>query len=170
MLNLIGGLVSGVLGCFFGLRLKKIVLFLAWFIVGIAIASGILDAFHINNTITLVLELLVGVILGVLSMKLQKFSFFIILFVLGFSIVYFSTPHLWYNYLIGFVVGLILGIVATKTYEPMIILSSSFAGAWSISHTITDYFSLTNWFYYVLILIAAFILGCSFQFKNYKHK
>lgn len=170
MVNLILGLVSGSLGCFFGLKLKKIVLFLAWFIVGIALVSGITDAFHINHTITLLLELLVGVVLGVLSMKLQKLSFFIILFILVFSIVYFLTPHIWYNYLIGFVVGLILGVIATKIYEPMIILSSSFAGAWSISHTITEYFSLTNGLYYVLILLCVFVLGCSFQFKNYKYK
>ncbi len=162
------GIIPGVISCFFGLKLQRIVLAITWVIVGFYLMNAILSPMTIDPNFALVLKIGAGLILGAFSMKLQKIGWFILLFVLGFMIVYTTTSPIWYNYLLGIVVGAILGILATFLYEPMIIISSSLVGAYSIVSSIIQYFHIETATYTIVLFIVIALLGLITQFSNFR--
>lgn len=155
------------ISCLFGLKLQKIVLCLAWFVLGFYLAGFIMDCFSLSGILASIVQIIGGFILGMLSLKLQKLSFFIILFILGFLVIYEFTPHIWYNYIIGGVVGLVLGMLAVKLYEPMIIVSTSLTGGYGLAKAIFTFAKLNNIIYLILIFIVFSVLGLMWQFSSY---
>ncbi|MBN2379157.1 TMEM198/TM7SF3 family protein [candidate division WOR-3 bacterium] len=132
-------ILAGVLFCFFGYRIFKVVLGIAGFIFGYYLAANLVSLL----APPLWVVILVGVAGGILLALLSAFIYFLGVFVLGayfgatiafvlaglFGSAFSTSPWMWVMVLILAVAG---GVIAVIFHRFMIILSSSFAGAWSI--------------------------------------
>lgn len=169
-LNMLIEIIPGSISCFFGLKLQKIVLTIAWFVIGFFGLAFFLEYSSINETLQIILELATGIILGIFSLKIQKAAWFILLFVIGFLLIFLTTSDAWYFLVLASIVGLIFGIIAVYLYEPMIIVSTSLVGSYSIVVSITNMFT-QNMAVSIISIIAFIILtlaGLYVQFSNYK--
>ena len=195
-------LAAGLLICFTGRKLFKVVLFttamLAVTIAGMVLAYS---AFLYKSQeqwvgwVTLAVCILIGAGVGFIMLKLLRFGIFLIAgfggFCLGLVIwdafLYFvqSQVVMWIS-LIAF--ALLCGLIALKIEETVLILATSFTGAylmfrgigmvapgWPNSFTLSELMntkaidSIDPYFYAYLAGIVIFtILGCVVQFKQKK--
>ena len=168
LFNFLIGILQGSVTCFFGLKMRKIVLVLSWFIVGYFGLSFFIEHTAMNDTLKFVLQIALGIVFAILSLKLQKIAWFLMVFVIGFFMVFISMPEAWYSLILALVVGLVFGVIAIYLYEPMIVISTALGGAYSIALSIANYFNLNKVLYLVLIFAVLAVAGLSVQLVGLK--
>ncbi len=136
------GILLGVIQCFFGYRVFKVILGILGFIAGGVGAGALGYALSESQVIGLVAGLLGGAIGAALLVALYYVGVFLIGAILGAGIASFlvngagaSSTEL----LILVVVAVVSGIVALVLQKFMIIVSTGFLGAWSVVSGITYY-------------------------------
>ncbi len=168
--NFLLGILPGSVGCFFGLKMRRIVLALAWFVVGYFGLAFFIENSAIADSLKIVLQIGLGLVLAIFSTKLQKASWFILLFVVGFSMILIALPDAWYTTVIAIIVGIIFGAIAVYVYEPMIVISTALMGAYSIAVSISNFFGLNSLIALVIIFIVLAASGIYVQFSSWKSK
>ena len=166
--NFLLGILPGSVTCFFGLKLRRIVLVISWFILGYYGLAFFIEHIDMSDTLKLVLQLLAGVVFAILSLRIQKVAWFLLVFAIGFLVVFMLMPDVWYSIVLAIIIGLIFGIIAFYMYEPMIVISTALGGSYSIALSISDYFGLSKLAYLLLIFALLAIAGLYVQFSCLK--
>ena len=172
-------ILVGLLFCFFGYRVFKVILGIAGFLLGYSLVSNLVALLSVPMWVIV----LSGVVAGLILAFLSAFVFYLGVFVLG---AYFGTTLAWaISALIGttftsspwiwplvFGLAVLFGILAVVFYRFMIIFSSSFAGAWCIVSgllTLVLASGITPFDSYTYVMVAAWvvlgILGMIVQYK-----
>lgn len=170
-------LVLGLFVCLFGYRLKKIVFFIAWFIIGYIITQKLLPT--INTYIPQVsgeafwqgiIPVFGGLLLSILGFSIEKLCVSLLCFFAVISIAFTQFGVSWEVFGIAAVIGVVAGGLAVTMMKPATIIVTAIIGASVAADAFlalaTDIPSAT---YYMPILIGAAIIGSIFQFANVKH-
>jgi hypothetical protein len=133
--NLVGfGILLGVVQCFMGYRIFKIILGLVGFLAGAFLAGSVAYGISQNEWITVI----AGLLGGFLGSWLLVAIFFVGLFLIGalfggmVGIVLMSPIHGRVEIVALIGLAVIGGVVAIVFQKFMIILATSFSGAWAI--------------------------------------
>lgn len=78
---LIAAAVLGLLFCFFGLKLAKVLIVINGALIGLSAGIGIAGAFHAERTVFLIIMLACALVVALLSFILYKFGVFCMVFV-----------------------------------------------------------------------------------------
>lgn len=196
----VAAVVVGLVMCVMGYRLFRYAVFVCGFIIGgILVASIIEWAFASHSwmeTASWIGFFVGGIIVGVAAMVLYSLSIFIagaaggvlLAFALHSSVTYkisSSHPDVVLA-VIAIVFAIICGVVALKLEKPVIIVATSFIGAyaatWGIGYFAGDFpngadlndSTPSAWWGYLACIIVLFVLGMAIQFKktarNIHHK
>jgi hypothetical protein len=136
-LSIVGALLAvaiGVLYCFFGYRLFKIILGIAGFIWGAGLVGGVVFTLTQSTLIAIIAGVLGGVLFAVLAVVLYYIGVFILGAYLGgalgiFIMAFFGLATPVWLLLVLAIAG---GVVAVIFKRFMIIVASAFVGAWAI--------------------------------------
>lgn len=155
--------------CFFGFKVQKLVVTLAWFALGFTVAGAIGGNFLDGNTL-LIVEIVVGIILGSLGYKLEKLA-------LAIAVAYLTYISIG-PYITGFEEGvkliihiggsLLAGILATFFIKPILIGVTSIAGATLIQRYLPVLIPAIPTQVALIIAIVIAVLGLLTQFKTNK--
>ena len=153
--------------CFFGYKVQKFVVILAWFALGFTIAGAIGGNFLDGNTL-LIVQIVVGIILGSMGLKLEKLA-------LAIAIAYLTYISIG-PYITGFEKGLTLiihiggsllaGILATFFIKPILIGVTSIAGATLIKQYLPVIIPSLGSQIVLIIAIVIAVFGLLTQFKT----
>lgn len=155
--------------CFFGFKVQKLVITLAWFGLGFFITGKIGGNFLDGNTL-LITQIVVGIILGSLGYKLEKLALAI---AVGY-LTYISIGP----YITGFEEGIRLiihiggslfaGILATFFIKPILIAITAIAGATLFKENLPIVIpSITSQIAFIASIVVA-VLGLLTQFRTNK--
>ena len=160
-------IIIGLVLCFYGYKIQKLVITLAWFAIGYTIAGYIAGNFIEAQTTLLIIQIVAGVILGSLGFKLEKLALLI------------AVAYLTYNSIGGYITGftgnmklavqlgvsVLVGILSTLFLKPILICITSIAGASLVRDYVPTLVTLQpNIITIGFIVIAAF--GILFQLKT----
>lgn len=164
--------VVGVLVCFFGLKLIKLLGALVGFLLGASLgAVGGLMA-GLTGPVLAGVILGAGIVLGVLSWFLYRVGIFLLVFseILGLGIVLGGTETP-VAAIAAAVIGLILAILAVRFIEPVVIVVTGLAGGFSAGMNVVDLtgVALPGWAGLLAGIVIA-ILGIMVQFMMQSRK
>lgn len=155
--------------CFFGFKVQKLVITLAWFALGFTVAGAIGSNFLDGSTL-LIVEIVVGIILGSLGYKLEKLA-------LAIAVAYLTYISIG-PYITGFEEGvrliihiggsLLAGILATFFIKPILIGVTTIAGATLIKQYLPVVLPVVPPQIALIIAIVIAIFGLLTQFKTTK--
>ncbi len=155
--------------CFFGFKVQKFVITLAWFALGFTLAGAIGGKFLDGNTL-LIVEIVVGIILGSMGYKLEKLALAIAVAYLTYITIgpYITGYEKGVTLIIHVALSLGAGILATFFIKPILIGVTSIAGATLIKQYLPVVIpSLTTQVTLIIAIVIA-VLGLLTQFKSNK--
>lgn len=189
--NIVILILSGVLSCFFGYRIFKVILGFWGFVLGFFITQYLFQQYvGSNDTITLIAGLVGGVVGVFLLTSLYRVGIFALGAVFGYSVVMMLTAagKLTQNPIVAILAAVLGGIIAILMQRSMMILSTAFGGAWLIALGIgklmntdfdlwrlwqrPDLLQMENKIFYILfgIWLLLGIFGTMLQFRLSKGK
>lgn len=178
--------LAGILSCFVGYRLFKIILGVWGFIIGLILTTYLLQTYFNVISMPLLLGGVVGGVLGIiLFVRLFKVGIFGVGAFLGFSLatMIISARGGTADPLVFGLAAILGGIVALMLQRPMIIISTAFSGAWLLVVGLASFleirFNLVQLlknpnvavqqeiysFAWILFWLVLGIAGCVVQFK-----
>ena len=168
-LETIISLIIGLLFCFFGYRIQKVVISLVWFIIGYRLANFIAPNFIGDQTTILIISIVVGLILLSIGYKLEKLAIFITVSYLVYTTI---APYIGLlnqssniSLLIQAGASLIIGALSVIYIKYILIFITSIAGANLITEIIPTFISLNSTIILIIFIVLS-LLGILFQFKN----
>ncbi|MBO7664885.1 hypothetical protein J6S46_03465 [Candidatus Saccharibacteria bacterium] len=172
-------LILGAFVCLFGYKLKKIVFFIAWFLIGYTLMSRFMP--FINQSVPAIAEsslwqfilpIAGGLLLSLLGFSIEKLCVGLLAFftTLAVAVNQFGVS----GEVIGIacILGVILGAVAVNMIKPATIIITAIAGSYVMTDAIIALFpgSLARGSVLALLVLAGIALvGAIFQFSNTKH-
>lgn len=157
----------GLVMCFFGFKVQKLVITLAWFFIGFKLTEMVGGNFLDGNTL-LIAQIVVGIILGSLGYKLEKLA-------LAIAVAYLTYISIG-SYLTGFEEGIRLiihisgslfaGILATFFIKPILIAITAIAGATLLRDNLPIVIPSITAQVSLIISIVIAIFGLLTQFKT----
>ena len=171
-------IVLALIVCFFGYKLKKVALFIIWFIIGYNLGKMIPASAVNNDPLWLtVLPLATGLLASMLSLSIERLCVALLAGTVGFfmtmNLVFGGSYIFMPNVVIAIAVAVVLGCIAAACIKPMTIIITAIGGA---------YYAATNALIAIPTLAAinlpmALILTCVlatlgivFQFSSNKGK
>jgi len=173
-LSIVGALLAvaiGVLYCFFGYRLFKIILGIAGFIWGAGLVGGVVFTLTQSTVIAIIAGVLGGALFAVLAVVLYYIGVFILGAYLGgalsiFIMAFFGLATPVWLLLVLAIAG---GVVAVIFKRFMIIVASAFVGAWAIVFGVSYLIPKSSGGAYLYIAFAAWLaLGITGMVVQYK--
>lgn len=153
--------------CFLGFKVQKLVITLAWFVIGYKLTGTLGGKFLDGNTL-LIAQIVVGIILGSLGYKLEKLA-------LAIAVAYLTYDTIG-PYITGFEEGirliihiggsLLAGILATFFIKPILIGITSVYGATLIRENLPIVIPGITAQIALIIAIVIAVLGLLTQFKT----
>lgn len=159
----------GLIFCFFGFKVQKLVITLAWFAIGFSLA-GLVAGNFLEGNILLIVKIVVGVIIGSLGFKLEKLALAIAVAYLTYITIgpYITGFEKGVTLIIHYGVSIGAGILATFFIKPILIGVTAIAGAALIKQQLPIIIpSLSS----QVVLIASIVIavfGLLTQFKTNK--
>ena len=155
--------------CFFGFKVQKFVITLAWFALGFTVAGAIGANFLEGNTL-LIVKIVAGIILGSMGFKLEKLALAIAVAYLTYITVgpYIKGFEQGVTLIIHVGVSLGAGILATFFIKPILIGVTSIAGATLINQYLPVVIPALAGQIALIIAIVIAVLGLLTQFKTNK--
>ena len=169
-INIIITLIVAVITCLFGFRLNKVLIALAGFVLGMGLCNAVCMPLISNETTVLVLSIVVGLLLSLVAFRLYLVGIFLACFFLVYTAcnIYIEADTV--KQIVGAVAGLFVGVLGVKFTRPIMIISTSFSGAFVIVDTV---FGLINFNIPIMSLIIGIIIGvisASYQFRTNPEK
>ncbi len=160
-------ILIGLVLCFSGYKIQKLVITLAWFLIGATLTKYVGSYFIANNNLLLLIQIIVGIILGSVGFKLEKLALFIAVSYLVFITIgpYITGMEEGVNFIIQGGIALLIGALSTFFIKPILIVVSSLAGANIIKSSLPLLINLSSNILTIIIIVIAF-LGILVQFKN----
>ena len=169
-------LILGIFVCLFGYRLKKLVIFLAFFLIGYSIMQRIMPVLNANlpaiaesSLWQTILPICGGLLLSLLGFSIEKLCVALLVCFATIAIGINQFGLTWEVVIISAVIGTILGAIAVRMIKPATIIATAIAGALVVVDAIFALSSNLSHDYYTLILIGVAAVGAIFQFTNTKH-
>lgn len=130
---IIAAIIIGIIWCFFGFKIFRIIVALSSFIIGAF--AGIIGAAYIidNIAVATAAGVVIGVIFAILAVKIYFVGLFLNGFLYGFFIIYILTEATVYAVL----AGVILGVVVAAFRKSTIIFSTALIGGFLLGDSIT---------------------------------
>lgn len=163
----LGAILIGLVLCFSGFKLQKLVITLVWFVIGFGIARYVCPYFTDSSSIKLIVEIIAGILLGSIGFKLEKLALMIAVAYLVYksfgSYINGFDPNI--NLIIRIVVSLVIGGLATLFIKPILIVVSALGGTALIKEYLTVLLNVSPSVMGV-ILVVLLIAGIVMQFKT----
>lgn len=159
-------IVIGLLFCFAGYKIQKMLITIVWFALGFMFANKIGGYFISSTNLLLVIEIIVGIIVGSLGYKLEKLALCIAVAYLVYITIgpYIKGFEKEVTFIIHIGVSLLVGILSTLFIKPILIVVSSIAGANIIKYYLPTLITLSSNVLLIVVIVIA-ILGILAQFK-----
>lgn len=160
-------IVVGLLLALFGYKIQKITLSLVCFLLGYSLANLVTPNFITDNTIIIVINIIVGILVSGLGIKLEKLA-------IGASVAYLVYISLSsYTGILPFdmtpaiqaAIALAGGIAAMLLIKPVLIIVTSIGGVSILLNGLATYITIPSNLYLIVLLVV--ILLCALiQFKT----
>ena len=159
-------LVIAIVTCFFGYRLNKTLIAIFGLIIGFELGITYLPNFLSDQTIIYIISTVLAIVVGIISYNLYLVG----VFLLCALAVYILCGNLGLDEniktIIGVIAGIIAGILGVKFTRPLIIISTSLAGATTIIENVFSLLNIQNNIFELLLFLIIAILGITYQFKQ----
>lgn len=167
--NAIIYILIGLLFCFYGYRIQKLMIAIAWFAIGFQLMGMIGPNFINDEVILLVVKIIVGLILASIGFKLEKLAIFIAAAYLAYETLASYVPLLHQTKELTFLIqgglSLLIGALAILFIKPILIIITGVAGANFVKECIPTFITLDASILTIGFIVLA-VLGILFQFKN----
>ena len=174
--EIILALILGAFVCLFGYRLKKMVIFLAFFLIGYTIMGRIMPVLNANlpaiaesSFWQTLLPICGGLVLSLLGFSIEKLCVGLLVCFATIAIGINQFGLSWEVVCIAAIIGVILGAIAVNMIKPATIIVTAAAGALVVADAIFALNIGMSHDFYTLILIGIAAIGAVFQFTNTKH-
>lgn len=163
-------IVVGVILTFFGYKVQKAVISLAWFLIGFGISNYICPNFISNEYLLLGINIVVGLLLSSIGFKLEKLALVIAIAYFTYScidgMINIGEPTI--NFIIEITISMIVGGLSLLVFRPIIICVTAGYGTSLIKANVLP---IINPVPNIAVLIASIIvfgLGILYQFNTTK--
>jgi len=171
-------IVLSLIVCFFGYKLKKIGLFIIWFVIGYHVGKMIPASAVNNDQLWLtVLPLATGLLASMLSLSIERLCVGLlagtIAFFITMNIVFGGSYVFMPNVVIALAVAVIVACIAVAFIKPMSIIITAIAGAYCAATSILSIvpsFTAANPLMPTILTCVLATLGTVFQFGSNKGK
>lgn len=170
--TLIGLLIVGLLVCFFGLKLVKVLAAIQGFAVGCVIGGAVAAGFHMDGVTVAIVVLACGALIAALSFFLYRFGIFLLIFgnifMISLSLI---LPQTTMMLAVCAAIAFVIGLLAAIFVEPIVILSTGISGGMSAGRAAAMLMGMSGNTWVVLIIgIVLSIIGISVQFMLHSKK
>lgn len=169
---LAASVVIGLLICFFGLKLVKVLSALVGFVLGAGIGAAAGLMFGLNGPAFAGVVLGAGIVFGVISWFLYKFGVFLLVFVETAGLILGIGGMEQVPVVVAAVVaGLLLAILAVRFIEPIVIVITGISGGLGAGSSAAQLMGLAagTWTGLALGLVVA-VIGIGVQFMMHSRK
>ena len=155
--------------CFFGFKVQKLVITLAWFAIGFTLA-GLIGTKFLEGNMLLIVKITAGLILGSMGLKLEKLALAIAVAYITFITVgpYINGFEEGVTLIIKVGVSLGAGILSTLFIKPILIGITTIAGASLINQYLPVVIPSVTGQIALIVTIVIAVLGLLTQFKTNK--
>lgn len=159
-------LIIAIITCFFGYKLNKGLIAVLGLIIGFNLGITYLPNLIENETAVYIASIILAIALGLISFKLYLVGVFLLCAL--FAYIFCENLNLSENIqmIVSLIAGLIAGIIGVKFTRPLMIISTSLAGAGIISETALNLLNIKNDTISIIIILILAILGMIYQFKQ----
>lgn len=166
-------IILSLIVCFFGYKLKKLALFIIWFIVGYSLGKMIPGSAVNNDQLWLtIIPLATGLLAAMLSLSIERLCVSLLAGTIGF----FATMNLAFggvytlmpNVVVSVAVAVVLAIIAVACIKPMSILITAIGGAYYAATALAtlSFIAAINLPMALILTCVLAALGAVFQFRN----
>ena len=165
------GIVVGLLICFFGVKILKVLAAIFGLSIGAGVGAVIGTAANVSSMTMAIIVLIAAVVGAVLLVFLRRLSALVVVFAYALSIcVMLLVPQSTVMWIICVVVPVILAILAAVFVDPMVIILTGVSGGLSVGVFVAGLLNLGNkWIGYGIGLAIA-VIGIIVQFVMYSKK
>ncbi len=157
-------LAIGVLNCFFGYRLRKAWIGLAGFVLGASLAYALASHYTRNSMAQLGAIVALGLFMGLLSLHIYRMGVFLLCTGIGATAASVALqPRDSVKFLFCLGVGILLGLLGMAFVKPMMILSTSLGGGFSIASALAGILKREGEMKILILGTALFIAGLVVQ-------
>jgi len=175
-LQMILGLILGLIICFFGYKLKKLAFAIAWFLIGYTLCArfapdlvhNLMPQLEKPDLWITVLPIAVGLLLSLMGLSIERLCVSTLTFVVVVAIVLQQFGFSWPVIGVACILGVVAGCIAVSMMKPAIIIITAFAGAQSVSAGLLSAFAAIPAVAYMPILIILGLIGAFYQFHANK--
>lgn len=175
-LQMILGLILGLIICFFGYKLKKIAFAIAWFLIGYTLCAhfapdlvhNLMPQLEKPDLWITVLPIAVGLLLSLMGLSIERLCVSTLAFVIVVAIMLQQFGFSWSLLGIACILGVIAGVVAVSMMKPAVIIITAFAGAQSVAAGLLSAIAAIPTVAYLPILLVLAIAGTFYQFHANK--
>ncbi len=162
-------IVIGIILCFFGFKVQKLVVGIALFGLGWSLAGDIAVRFITDSNVLLIIKIVVGLILASLGYKLEKLALAVSVAYLTYTAIGSYVSSLGFDSGITLIIhvcgSLLAGILATFFLKPILIGITSIAGATVIKDYLPTLVKLDATVALIITVVVT-VLGLLYQFKS----
>ena len=160
-------LIMGILLCFFGFKIQKMLIMVAWFLIGYNLVGYANGYFHLitDSTVLIIVSIVVGILLA--GVKLEKIALFIAVAYLTFTSIkaYIPIEDPRIALLVQGALSLVAGALSTLFIKHILIGVSSFAGGALIKQYLPVFITIPANILLILVIVIA-VAGVLVQLKT----
>ena len=163
---LIASIITGLLACFMGYRLNKVIIMIIGFYVGYKLGDTYLPNLISDDVPVKFLSVVIGIIVGFAAFSLYLFGIFILCFLLAYTLceVFIDTETI--KIIIGVVAGVVAGIIGVKFVRPIMIIATSLTGGFLAVSSIMSLINYESSSIYIICGLILAAIGALAQFQN----
>ena len=163
---LIVSIIIGLLACFMGYRLNKILVMIIGFYIGYKLGDAFLPQLISDDVIVTFVSIVIGIIIGFIAFGTYLFGVFILCFFLAYSLCEAFIDIDTLKIIIGVVAGVVAGIVGVKFVRPIIIITTSLTGGFLVVSSAIQLLNIDSTAIYIICGLILAAIGALSQFRN----
>ena len=175
-LQMMLGLILGLIICFFGYKLKKLAFAIAWFLIGYTLCArfapdlvhNLMPQLESPDLWITVLPIAVGLLLSLMGLSVERLCVGTLTFVVVVAIMLQQFGFSWPLLGVACIIGVVAGCVAVSMMKPAVIVITAFAGAQSVAAGLISAITAIPAAAYLPILIVLAVCGTLYQFRANK--
>ncbi len=159
-------IIIGLITCFFGYKLNKTIIAIFGLIIGYNLGVTLLPNVITDQTTIYIISVIIAIAIGLISYKLYLVGIFLLCALAAYILC--DNLQLAQNIktIVGLITGIIAGILGVKFTRPLVIISTSLAGATTFAENILNLLNYQNNNLTIIISIIVAIIGIIYQFKQ----
>ena len=159
-------IVIALATCFFGYKLNKILIAIFGLIIGFNLGVTYLPNLLTDQTVIYIVSAIIAIAVGIISYNLYLVGVFLLCALAAFILCGNLNLEENIQMIISIIAGLIAGILGVKFTRPIMIISTSLAGASALSENALTLFNFQNNTLEIILFIVVAILGIVYQFTQ----